>query len=219
MRIDVTFEQTDMEIRPAFDRIIPMDISSASVQALLDGTIQGEYASEQVTELKYAAFYGCKKLTKISLPNCTQIGYRSFYNCSKVEELYLPNLTTILNDASSMFAYMSSLKVIDLPNLTTAPNVDSTFANCSKLTQINLPNLGATTIQRYAFANCYALHTLVLGGAFKTLANTNAFSWTGSQAEKPLTIYVPDDLVDTYKTATNWTTVADKIKPMSELEG
>ena len=29
-------------------------------------------------------------------------------------------------------------------------------------------------------------------------------------------IYVPDDLVDSYKTATNWVTYADKIKPMSE---
>lgn len=30
-------------------------------------------------------------------------------------------------------------------------------------------------------------------------------------------VYVPDNLVDEYKSATNWTTVADQIKPLSEL--
>ena len=219
MRIDVTFEQTDMEIRPAFDTIIPLDISSASVQALLDGTISGKFASDKVTKLKYAAFFGCDRLTKIELPNCIEIGYRAFYNCAKVEKLHMPNLTTIATDANSAFAYMSSVKELDLPNLTTASNMDGTFSNCTKAKKINLSSLDATPIKRYCFANCYALHTLILGGAFKALENTNAFSWAGSQAEKPFCIYVPDNLVDTYRTATNWITYADKIKPMSALEG
>ena len=30
-------------------------------------------------------------------------------------------------------------------------------------------------------------------------------------------IYVPDNLVDSYKTATNWSTYANQIKPISEL--
>ena len=219
MRIDVTFEQTDMEIRPAFDTIIPMDISSASVQAILDGTISGKFASDKVTKLKYAAFYGCNKLTGIELPNCTEINYRAFYNCTKVEKLSIPKLTTITTDASSAFAYMSSVKELDLPNLTTASNMDGTFSNCAMAARINLSSLGATSIKRYCFANCYALHTLILGGDFKALETTNAFSWAGSRAEKPFCIYVPDELVDTYKTATNWITYADKIRPMSALEG
>ena len=31
-------------------------------------------------------------------------------------------------------------------------------------------------------------------------------------------VYVPDELVDAYKTATNWVAFADQIKPISELE-
>ena len=30
-------------------------------------------------------------------------------------------------------------------------------------------------------------------------------------------VYVPDDMVDTYKSATNWSTYASQIKGMSEL--
>ena len=185
---------------------------------LVQGTIEGEFVSDKVTRLKYCAFMDCTKLTKISLPNCTEIDYRSFYNCSKVEELYLPNLTTILNDSNSMFGYMGALKEIGFPKLTTAPSLDNSFANCSSVTKINLPNLGATSIKRSCFANCYALHTLILGGEFKTLESTVAFNNTGNAAEKPFCIYVPDNLVDSYKTATNWSAFADKIKPMSELE-
>ena len=188
------------------------------VADLVQGTIEGEFVSDKVTRLKYCAFMNCTNLTKILLPNCTEIDYRSFYNCAKVEELYLPNLTVFLNDSNSMFGYMGALKEIDFPKLTTIPSLDNTFANCSSVTKINLPNLGATSIKRSCFANCYALHTLVLGGEFKTLESTVAFNNTGNAAEKPFYIYVPDDLVDTYKTATNWTAYADKIKPMSELE-
>ena len=49
--------------------------------------------------------------------------------------------------------------------------------------------------------------------AINTLANTNCFQ----NADK-VNIYVPDNLVNSYKTATNWSTLADKIKPRSELE-
>ena len=55
MTIDVTFDQTCMEICPAFDRIIPMDISGKSIQTFLDGTVAGEYVSDKVTRLKMAA--------------------------------------------------------------------------------------------------------------------------------------------------------------------
>jgi hypothetical protein len=50
------------------------------------------------------------------------------------------------------------------------------------------------------------------GESVVTLANTNAFP---SSAVK---FYVPDSLVDSYKTATNWTTYANNIKSILELE-
>lgn len=44
------------------------------------------------------------------------------------------------------------------------------------------------------------------------LSNTPIANGTGF-------IYVNDDLVETYKSATNWTTYANQIKPISELGG
>ena len=50
-----------------------------------------------------------------------------------------------------------------------------------------------------------------------TLANTNAFTNTPIESGTGY-IYVLDELVDSYKSATNWSTYAEQIKPISELE-
>lgn len=220
MKIDVTFEQTDMALQPAFDVIIPMDISTASVQGILDGTLSGRFFNDKVTGLKFAAFYNCKNLVSVSLPNCACLDGegQQFDFCERLQEVSLPNLATI-NRAYRTFNGLRNLKEISLPNLTTANNMEMTFAMCTAVTNIRLPKLGGTTIKRYAFRYCYYLHTLVFGGdSLNTLENTNAFENAGIHAENGLRIYVPDTLVDTYKRATNWSVYADKIKPISELE-
>ena len=87
-----------------------------------------------------------------------------------------------------------------------------------KLKKIDVSNV--KSIGQNAFYNDRVLDTLIIRtpevctlttttGVFK---NTKIESGTGY-------IYVPDDLVDSYKAATNWDTYADQIKPISELEG
>lgn len=44
----------------------------------------------------------------------------------------------------------------------------------------------------------------------------NASTSTGWKAQPPLRIYVPDNLVSQYQTATNWSTYANRIKPLSQ---
>jgi hypothetical protein len=48
-----------------------------------------------------------------------------------------------------------------------------------------------------------------------TSTSTFNYCWIKTETDKGF-VYVPDDLVDTYKSATNWTTFASKIKPLSE---
>jgi hypothetical protein len=47
-----------------------------------------------------------------------------------------------------------------------------------------------------------------------TLSNSNAFKNTAI-ANKVGYIYVPDELIEQYKTATNWSVYASQIKPLS----
>ena len=81
------------------------------------------------------------------------------------------------------------------------------FCSCSALTSVSLP--AATSIDNYAFESCSALTTLYIGtesDTVCTLSNTNAIPSSVTD------IYVPADLLDSYKTATNWSSFADKIK-------
>ena len=67
------------------------------------------------------------------------------------------------------------------------------------------------SIASSAFANCYALQILVLrkSDAICTLANVNAFTNTPMSGYNSLTgtVYVPQALISTYQTATNWSTL------------
>ena len=85
----------------------------------------------------------------------------------------------------------------------------SAFYKCSKLTSVSFPL--ATSIGQYAFYSCRGLTTIYVGtntSTVCTLSNTNAFI----NCTNLTNIYVPANLVDSYKSATNWSSYADKIK-------
>ena len=87
-----------------------------------------------------------------------------------------------------------------------------TFYYCSALTTLTLPPGMTGSIGTYAFNYCTALTSLVIQApTMMTLTSTSAFTSTTCN------IYVPDALVATYRAATNWSTLAARIKPISEL--
>lgn len=223
------------------DRNIVVDVDVSDADAILDGSFSGAYESNKVTKLRAYAFYNCADLASVSLPNCTElIGASHFYGCSNLESVNLPNCTLI--GGNNTFYYATNLRTIDLHNVTTikdasrlcyhcdalegfnAPNLTSStntlrmFDTCSSLKRVCFPKLSGTTISVSTFQMCKDLTTLVLGGSqLNSLDNVNAFIGSGI-AKGTGYIYVPDDLVDAYKTATNWAVYADQIKPISEYK-
>lgn len=164
---------------------------NASHTSCYDGTFEGEYIDNEITSVRYGAFAGCTEITKVSLPNCTNVGGNyAFYNMKNVKEILLPNVT------SGVFGY--------------------TFQNCTNVETIDLRSLGGVKLDGNCFRYCSALETLILGGTeINTLANTNVLSGTPAS----MSIYVPHDLVDAYKGATNWTTYASRIKSRNDYPG
>ena len=90
------------------------------------------------------------------------------------------------------------------------------FYGCSALTSITLPAGMTGSIGTYAFGGCSKLTKLVIQrtAGVVTLASANAFGNSGITATTG-DIYVPDALVSAYKTATNWSTFAGRIRPLS----
>lgn len=193
-------------------------------------TLAGDYSNNRVTTVGYGTFYNDTALTGIDMPNVTSIGNYAFSGCSNLVSVNMPLLTNAGGSSFNGFG----VENVYFPELTTMGTY--TFGNTAKTKTINLPKLKivqsngfrqntgctrldlgeCTNIYAYGLFNMYGLTTLIIRtNSVATLANTNAFSGCNALTG----IYVPDTLVNSYKTATNWSTYADIIKPLSELEG
>lgn len=193
--------------------------SELDLSFYLDGTIGGVVVDKDISVLREGAFASCDNLTKVSLPNCVEFSNkmgigRHFYGCKSIETLELPSLQ-IIKDGNYALSGLENIEEIHLPELTTINNFGGTFWNCKKAKIINMPKLSNSSINTFAFRYCAALEALILGGPIlNPLTNTNIFNGGNTTC----IIYVPDDLVDDYKTAANWTTFANRIKGISEWE-
>lgn len=84
------------------------------------------------------------------------------------------------------------------------------FYNCTNLAVADFGGLRKNGgIEAYGFENCTSLTTLILRPNYVVgLANKNAFNGsTFKSGGTGGTIYVPSALIDSYKSATNWSTV------------
>ena len=87
------------------------------------------------------------------------------------------------------------------------------FYFCQSLTSVHFP--AATSIDDEAFYLCRKLTSLILRVTTQvcTLLRNNAFSNTPIASGTGY-IYVPAALIDSYKTATNWTTYANQFRAL-----
>ena len=150
------------------------------------------------------------------------------YFASDAEQLQSVDFTGFrpngLADVSYAFQSCGSLTVLNLGGLNTSKvtNMSSLGNSCSVLKYVNLSGwtTEALTNNSSMFQFSSKLEAVVIDSpSVFRLTNSNAFNGTpisGNYAIKGY-VYVPDDLVDEYKSATNWATYADAIKPLSEL--
>jgi hypothetical protein len=160
-----------------------------------------------VTSINNYAFEFCSALNTINLSNIITIGNYAFQSCAALKgDMILPNLTSLGLSAFTKTEISSFVA----PNIKTINN--GTFARCPSLALVDFSDV--TSIGTYAFEYCSALKTFICRNVTPpTLANTNAFTGTSCS------IYVPDESVDTYKAASGWSSLASRIKSLSEYNG
>lgn len=143
-------------------------------------------------------------LVTINAPNLTKVLGYACYNC-----INLKNINTnadIVSAAGNCFGNCRNLEDFDfeLSNINTA-----TFTNCEKITKIicasNISQLATNSV----FSGCSSLKTLVLRktGSVVTLRNVNSFDNTPFRNGDGGTVYVPNDLISSYESATNWSSL------------
>lgn len=160
---------------------------------------------ELVKNVKTYAFYRCN-IEKINSQNLAVIGSDAFRECNSLSCVNIPIATSI---GLRAFRDCSSMKKINAKKLEQLTN--SIFYGCNSLVSVDI--LGGSIIYSDSLYGCTSLKSLVIRGTVRiTTLNTNS----GIENCPNLTVYVPDELVDSYKVATNWSVIADRIRPLSE---
>ncbi len=104
---------------------------------------------DNIQNLGYATFSGCKELEDVEFKKCKAIGNNAFENCS-VKQIALP--TGLESIGESAFRDCSSLVSITLGEGLKEIKSNA-FKNCSSLRSITIPN-GVETIEPGTFNSC-----------------------------------------------------------------
>lgn len=180
----------------------------------------------------YVAFYAFQysDITSVTSNTVTTINNYGFASCKELLTADFPNLTGSIN--SYTFDGCTKLVSVNLPNANQM--VGYNFRNCTSLTEVMLPGLaktGNSATGSDAFRNCISLETVDLGKCVRidgncfngdsvldtlilrktsvcALANVNAFTGTPfASGSTGGTVYVPQALIGSYQTASNWSTL------------
>lgn len=233
--------KNDVE-RNSFERALMYCYYMGSVpEGLLDNCVNatdfGSFLYHSASAVPANLFAKCTKATDFSscfgrgrikeipaglFANCPDAKNFSgcFYDCSINEipaDLFANNHKIILFGGDfGTGCFQSCDNITQIPeglfdHLETAQGFGSTFKECSKLLSVKLPT-NFTDLGNYTFQRCTSLLYIIASTEVPQTIGADIFSGTNN-----CPIYVPDASVDAYKTATNWTTYADRIKPMSDF--
>lgn len=159
-----------------------------------------------VTSIGEYTFNNCTSLASIELPALTAIPYRAFYNCSSLAMFYLPRVKTIHANNTTNFPFQGTKSGgwIILPSVTSldSGSFRSTYG-------LNYYDIGKnlSSLSGYIFyQGTYKILILRRTSGVVTASSSTVIRDISSDNTK---VYVPSALIDSYKTATNWSAKGD----------
>lgn len=169
-----------------------------------------------------SAFGGLKALTNFNVdPACfVSLGFGSFGNFKLFNEITFQNVTSV-GVRAFQGATISKIKLPSVETMAASSNYDGIFSFCPNLVLVDLgencSSIGNESLGRGVGTSgknitliCRASIPPTLGGS---IISTSLVKATIGE------IYVPDESVEAYKTATNWSAFADIILPLSQFNG
>ena len=174
--------------------------------------LQAVEIGRNVASIGSYAFQNCYSLSSVVIPeSVASIDDHAFPNCYSLSSIVIPESVTSISSYAFINCY--SLSSIVIPESVTSIS-SYAFQNCYSLSSVVIPE-SVTSIGNYAFQNCYgmAFYDFTQCQTVPTLGGTAVFINIPSDCK----IVVPDNLYDTWKAATNWSTHASKMVKASEF--
>jgi len=180
----------------------------------IDGIITGLEPSGDITitvssfypRFRERVFMRCANITSVFAPNLTNIRSQTFAECSGITSISFPEL--ISAQGSQHFSRCSNLTNVYLPKMETFG--DNFFQVCTNLEILDLPSATSINYVRFLYG-CSKLKTLILRYPNNVVPISNdaltstPFASDGTGG----TIYVPQALIPSYQSATNWSTILE----------
>lgn len=174
-----------------------------------------------VTEIGYKAFYNCRNLKSINMPNSiSKIGQYAFSGCTGITSISMPN-SVITIDACAFqscsnlqhvslsdslifigeraFEYCMFLSSLTIPEGVTSIE-KSTFRGCQSLSFISIPH-SVSSIGDYAFSDCPAITKIHSHAIIPPICGLEALCDINKDFCE---LIVPDESVSAYQIADQW---------------
>ncbi|MCS2335576.1 leucine-rich repeat domain-containing protein [Bacteroides sp. BFG-606] len=155
--------------------------------------------------LPYGAFADCTNLENVTLmPNIKHLEGAVFAGCISLKHMTIPSSIEVINN--NLFYNCTSLKTVNIPSgLTITKFPSDIFNNCVSLTSLIVILEKITSIGMRAFMNCRSLAGVKMLGTIPPTLDYAVFEGA------TFPIYVPQEAVNTYKSASGWTSVSSRI--------
>ena len=145
-------------------------------------------------------------LTDYPAENCDKNTY--YAERKGLKAVIIPSLTAL---GQSVFSGCSGLESVTFPSNLVRIQY-SCFNGCTSLVTFTLP-ASVNEIGQYAFSGCRNLTHIICEATTPPAISSYSFNNTNN-----CPIYVPDAAVNDYKAANNWSAMASRIFPLSDIE-
>ena len=169
--------------------------------------------SNGVTKIGTYAFFECKNLTMVSIPDSvTTIGNDAFNSCYSLTNVTFGKGLTSIGNASFYKCY--KLSGIILPNSVIAIG-NRSFFGCTSLTSITIPD-SVKTVEFSAFSSCTSLTSVVISKNMTTIEDSLF------QSSHLTSVIIPDSVTSirprafSYCTSLTTVTIPDSVTSIGE---
>ena len=157
-----------------------------------------------VTSIGTHAFHGCTSLTSITIPDSvTSIGYFAFVSCASLTSIAIPDSVTSIGGYA--FECCTSLTSITIPDSVTSIGYGA-FYYCESLTSITIPD-SVTWIGEKVFYGCKSLTSTDVAEANKFYSSVDGVLFNKDKTE--LICYPPRKVDDNYSIPNSVTSIGD----------
>ena len=224
--------------------ILPPNVITINDGAFWENNFISFEIPSKVTKLDGRVLYGCSALQSIVVPNSlVTISGQTFQGCTALKSVHISNLFSWLNitistpegnplrysadlylnnilledvvipngvtEIKRYSFWHSTIKSVTIPNSVT--KIEQSFTYCKNLLYVDIPE-SIAEIGGWCFYDDSKLSYVICRAVTPPTLGQQAFDGTNNP------IYVPDESVEAYKAASNWSTYANRIKPLSEYQ-